>query len=67
MKIGGLTEDPARYLETSIGSLLEGLDGFERDRIHLSVFLVHRLEPPSTAIPEHFKPWMSKFVDDVDM
>lgn len=65
--VAGLLEGPARYLETNIGSLLEGLTNSERDRIHLSAFLVHWQDPAPTSIPDHFKPWMHKLVDDVQL
>ncbi|KAK4495944.1 hypothetical protein PRZ48_013212 [Zasmidium cellare] len=64
--VAGLLKDPAQYLETSIGSLLEGLSGYERDRLHLSVYMTHRRWHESESeIPPHFKPWISKLADDV--
>ncbi|KAF2165681.1 hypothetical protein M409DRAFT_23971 [Zasmidium cellare ATCC 36951] len=65
--VAGLLEDPAQYLETNVGSLLEGLSGYERDRLHLSVFLTHRRNADSSQIPAHFEPWISKIVDEVEL
>lgn len=65
--VAGLIDDPARYLETNIGSLLEGLTGDERDRIHVSVFLAHRRDKAAVDIPPHFEPWINKLVDEVKL
>jgi N-Acetylglucosaminyltransferase-IV (GnT-IV) conserved region len=52
----------AEYLQTAVGSLLEGLTAEERDDIHLIVFISHT-DP--TVHPAYSESWLSTLTDEV--
>ena len=60
--IPSIARKGARYLRTTVGSLLEGLTPQERDGIHLIVFIPH--SDPEVH-PAFHEPWLANLADEV--
>lgn len=60
--IPSIARQGARYLRTTVGSLLTGLTQGERDGIHLIVFIPHT-DP--TVHPAYQESWLSNLADEV--
>jgi hypothetical protein len=60
--IPSIARKGARYLRTTVGSLLEGLTPQERDGIHLIVFIPH--SDPEVH-PAYHEPWLANLADEV--
>ena len=60
--VASIARDNARYLRTTVASLLEGLTQAERDQIHMMVFIA---ETNATAHPAYQEKWLENSVDQV--
>ncbi|KAF2164248.1 hypothetical protein M409DRAFT_56935 [Zasmidium cellare ATCC 36951] len=60
--IASVARSGARYLRTTVGSLLAGLDEPERDGIKLVVLIAHT---DATTHPAYQEPWLSNLADEV--
>lgn len=60
--VPSVARDGARYLRTTVGSLLEGLSPEERAGVYLMVFLPHT-DP--TIHPAYHESWLANLVDEI--
>ena len=60
--VASIARNGARYLRTTVASLLEGLTQEERDQIHLVIFLA---ETNASVHPAYQEKWLENLADDV--
>ncbi|KAK7746557.1 hypothetical protein SLS62_009354 [Diatrype stigma] len=60
--IGSVSRNGFSYLKETVGSLLEGLDAIERQRVYLVVFLAHVNQ---SRHEEYGQPWLSNLADSL--
>lgn len=60
--IGSVSRNGFSYLKETVGSLLEGLDAVERQRVYLVVFLAH---VDQSRHEDYGQPWLSNLADSL--
>lgn len=60
--IGSVSRDGFSYLKETIGSVLEGLDEIERQRVYLVVFLAHVNQ---SRHEDYDQPWLNNLADSL--